>query len=387
MRQGWLFAVLTVAACGEAAKDPVDPIDPGTGTFSVRLETVASNLASPVFATAPAGDTRLFIVEQAGRILILENGQLRATPFLDIRASVLSGGERGLLGMAFHPRYAQNGFFYVDYTDRQGHTRVERYRVSADRDRADPGSATLIIGVEQPFSNHNGGQVEFGPDGMLYVGLGDGGSGGDPLGHGQNRGTLLGSLLRLDVDGGTPYAVPADNPFRTTPGARPEIWAYGLRNPWRFAFDAPGGRLYIADVGQSAREEVNAVAQTAAGLNYGWNIMEGRQCFRGGNCATAGLTLPVLEYAHDEGCSITGGVVYRGTRIPALVGHYVYSDYCAGWIRSFLMTNDGPTTQRQWDVARLPGVVSFGRDGAGEIYVISVGSGGAGALLRVVPGG
>ena len=215
------------------------------------MEVVASGFSSPLYLTAPPSDARLFVVEQSGRIHIIENGSRLATPFLDITDRVLSGGERGLLSVAFHPQYATNGFFYVSYNDHNGDTRIERYTVTADVTLADQGSAKLILSVEQPFSNHNGGLIVFGPDGMLYVGLGDGGSGGDPLGHGQNRNSLLGALLRIDVDGGDPFAVPPDNPFVGDAGARAEIWAYGLRNPWRFAFDRQEGNLYIADVGQN----------------------------------------------------------------------------------------------------------------------------------------
>jgi glucose/arabinose dehydrogenase len=274
--------------------------------------------------------------------------------------------------MAFHPDYDSNGLFYVDYTDTQGNTRVERYRVSADRNRADPNSATLILTVEQPFANHNGGLLMFGPDGMLYVGLGDGGSGGDPFRHAQNLGTLLGSLLRIDVDRAVPYAVPQDNPFVNRPGARGEIWAYGLRNPWRFAFDREGGMLYIADVGQNRWEEINAVPIGAAGVNYGWNILEGSECFNASSCNREGLTLPVLEYPRTGGaCSVIGGFVYRGGRIPALRGHYFYSDYCAGFLKSFKLVDGKAEDHREWNVGNLGQVLSFGEDAAGELYILS----------------
>jgi hypothetical protein len=267
-----------------------------------------------------------------------------------------------------------------------GDTRVERYRVSSDPTRADPSSAFLILEVEQPESNHNGGHVEFGPDGMLYIGLGDGGGSNDQFGNGQNRGTLLGTILRIDVDGGSPYAIPSNNPFVSTTGARPEIWAYGLRNPWRFSIDPADSRIYIGDVGQSALEEIDVAPLSAGGLNYGWNIMEGKSCFRATSCNMDGLTLPVLEYGHNQGCSVTGGLVYRGTAIPGLVGHYVYSDYCGAWLRSFLMEESGPTHEKNWDeVQNLDAVTSFGRDGAGEILVLTVDSEGGGELFRVIP--
>jgi hypothetical protein len=338
----------------------------------LRAVVVAEGLASPVYVAAPAGDPRLFVVEQPGRIRIVQNGQLLATPFLDIVAQVGSGGERGLLSVAFHPRYAQNGFFYVDYTDRAGNTRIERYRVSADPNRADPASAQLVIAIDQPFANHNGGLVMFGPDGRLYVGMGDGGSGGDPLGHGQNPATLLGDILRLDVDAaGQPYAVPPDNPFVGQAGRRGEIWATGVRNPWRFAFDA--GLLYLADVGQNAWEEVNVVPAGQAGLNYGWNVMEGAHCFSPSTgCSQAGLVIPALEYPHEGGaCSVTGGFVYRGSDMPSLQGRYFYGDYCAGWIRSFRYAGGQATDRRAWEVGDVGNILSFGEDARRELYVAS----------------
>jgi glucose/arabinose dehydrogenase len=274
--------------------------------------------------------------------------------------------------MAFHPEYESNGFFYVDYTDADGNTRVVRYAVSAaDPDAADPTSAKLILAVEQPFSNHNGGLLLFGPDGKLYIGLGDGGSGGDPRGNGQNLGTLLGTILRIDVDEGDPYTIPSDNPFVGRADARGEIWAYGLRNPWRFAFDGAAGLLYIADVGQSAWEEVNVVAADVGGMNFGWNIMEGAHCYGASGCDESGLTLPVLEYGHDEGCSITGGYVYRGTLVPDVVGQYFYSDYCTSFLRSFSFADGAVTDRIDWSVGDIGRVQSFGEDAAGELYVLS----------------
>ena len=337
---------------------------------ALELIPVVDGLESPLYLTATPGDDRLFIVEQPGRIRIVKGGALLPEPFLDIVARVGSGGERGLLGLAFHPQYSSNGLFYVDYTDRSGDTRVERYRVTEDPDVADPASARLVLVVDQPFSNHNGGMALFGPDGKLYVGLGDGGSGGDPQEHGQNKATLLGSLLRLDVDAGDPYAVPPDNPFVGDAGARPEIWAWGLRNPWRFAFDGPTGQLYVADVGQNQWEEVNVVPAASGGLNFGWNLMEGEHCFSQSPCQDASLVRPVLEYDHAEGCSVTGGFVYRGEALPSLVGHYFYSDYCGGWIRSFRLVDGEASEQRDWelDAGR---VLSFGEDADGELYVMN----------------
>ncbi|MGH7507730.1 MAG: PQQ-dependent sugar dehydrogenase, partial [Longimicrobiales bacterium] len=339
-------------------------------------------LGSPVHLTAPAGDDRLFIVEQEGRIRIIEDGELRSTPFLDLTDRVRAGGERGLLSMAFHPDYTTNHTFFVYYTDRDGDTRVERYTTTADPAVADPSSASLVLAVDQPFSNHNGGLLTFGPDGMLYIGLGDGGSGGDPHGHGQNRATLLGSILRVDVDGDEPYAIPPDNPFVSTASARPEIWAYGLRNPWRFTIDAASGDLYIADVGQGQWEEVNVVDATAGGLNFGWNLMEGAHCFASDNCDRDGLVLPVLEYDHGDGCSVTGGLVYRGTTIPEIVGHYFYADYCAGWVRSFRWDGQAVVDEREWSFGSIGEIYAFGEDAAGELYVLASGSNGAVHLIE-----
>lgn len=371
---------LTVAlGCNPSA----DTGGPDLGSRGLDTAIVATGLTNPLYLTAPTGDPRLFVVEQPGRIRIVANGSLLATPFLDITDRVLAGGERGLLSIAFHPEYATNGYFFVDYTDLSGDTRVERYRVSADPNLADQTSAKLILFVDQPYSNHNGGLVLFGPDGMLYVGLGDGGSGGDPQGNGQNRGVLLGKLLRLDVDGGDPYAIPADNPFVGVSGARGEIWAYGLRNPWRFTFGREAGMLYIADVGQNRREEVNVAPAGAGGLNYGWNVMEGDECYGASACDPSGLTLPVLAYGHSDGCSITGGYVYRGQAIPALQGHYFYSDYCGGWVKSFRYDGGAVVDRRDWGL-ELGGVLSFGEDSAGELYVLS--ANGNVYRLRTAPG-
>ena len=338
----------------------------------LALESVADGFAEPVHLAAPAGDPRLFVVEQRGRIRIVRDGRVLAEPFLDVAALLSRGSERGLLSVAFHPRYASNGLFYVNYTDRDGDTRVVRYRVSRDPDRADPASARVLLTVDQPYPNHNGGHLLFGPDGMLYIGMGDGGSGGDPQGHAQNRADLLGDLLRIDVDRGEPYAIPPDNPFLRRSGMRAEIWAWGLRNPWRFAFDPAGRWLYIADVGQNEREEVDVADARRAGLNYGWNVWEGTRCYRrGGGCDSAGMVMPVVEVEHPDGCSITGGFVYRGRAMPNLIGHYFYSDYCGGWIRSFRWDGRAVTEHREWKGLEGGAVSSFGEDGAGELYLVS----------------
>jgi glucose/arabinose dehydrogenase len=339
---------------------------------TLRAVQVASGLSNPLYLTAPTGDNRLFVVEQPGRVRIIRGGALLAQPFLDITAKVLSGGERGLLSIAFHPRYATNGYLYASYTDLAGDTKIERYTVSAaNADVVDPATAQHVLSVAQPYANHNGGLVLFGPDGMFYVGLGDGGAGGDPHNYGQSTATLLGKLLRLDVDGGTPYAIPAGNPFIGQAGARAEIWALGLRNPWRFAFDRAAGLLYVADVGQSEWEEVHVASANRAGVNYGWRVLEGSECYAAATCNSQGLERPVLEYSHNEGCSITGGFVYRGARISAIAGHYFYSDYCSGFLRSFRYAGGQAVDRRSWSVGSLGSVLSFGEDADGEMYVLS----------------
>ena len=279
-----------------------------------------------------------------------------------------------------------NGRFVVHYTDVGGNTVVSLFRVAAgDADRADPASEAVVLTAEQPFSNHNGGQILFGPDGMLYIGLGDGGSSGDPGGRGQSLTDLLGSILRVDVRSGTGYTVPPDNPFVGQAGASPEVWSYGLRNPWRFTFDPATGDLYIADVGQNAWEEVDVVraAEGAGrGANFGWNVTEGRHCYADAGCDPTQFTLPVLEYGHDEGCSISGGFVYRGAAIPDLQGHYFYADYCEGWVRSFRLQDGQAVESQQWPTLAPGGAVpSFGQDAAGELYVLSA----EGRVFRIVP--
>ena len=377
--------VLAVLAAGAlavsvplAAAPPAARFTPAQG---LALETVATGLDHPVHLAAPPGDARLFVVEQPGRIRIIAGGRLLARPFLDLTDRVRDGGERGLLSVAFHPDYARNGFFYVDYTDRHGDTAIERYTVSHDPDLAERASAVRLLSIVQPYANHNGGLVAFAPDGMLWIGMGDGGSGGDPHGNGQSPTTLLGKLLRIDVDHGRPYAIPRDNPFAGRRGGRHEIWALGLRNPWRFSFDRESGQVYVADVGQNLWEEVEVAPIASGGLNYGWNRMEGLHPFRPVAHDTARLTPPALEYGHREGCSVTGGLVYRGARIPALRGHYLFSDYCSGWIRSFRWDAGRVTDLRQWEHLDPGPVASFGEDAAGEAYVVGY----DGRIFRIVP--
>ncbi len=363
----YAIAALSLAvACSSGA----EPTPGGNGSVDLRLVEVAGTFVSPVYVIAPAGDPRLFIVEQAGRIRIVENGQLVSAPFLDIAARVGGGGERGLLSMAFHPQYRTNGFFFVYFTGTNGDIRVERFTVSANPNVVNAASAKVILTVPHPRGNHNGGLAMFGPDGMLYLGLGDGGGGGDPDRNGQNENTLLGSLLRIDVDSGDPYAIPPNNPFASRNDAKREIWAIGLRNPWRFAFDRQGGNLYIADVGQGEREEVNVVSATRAGVNYGWNVMEGSACYNASSCNRQGLELPALEYNHaGSACSVTGGFVYRGAAIPEIAGHYFYGDYCAGFVKSFRYQNGAAVDERTWNFGNIGNVTSFGEDSAGEIYI------------------
>jgi hypothetical protein len=324
-------------------------------------------------------------VERPGRIRIVQNGSLLATPFLDISARTTTDGERGLLSMAFDPQFAANGLFYVYYTDPDGSIAIERYAVSAaDPNRADPASALRLLSIPHPgASNHNGGLLAFGPDGFLYIGTGDGGGSGDTFGNGQNLNSLLGKLLRIDTRASStaqPYAIPPANPFINQSGRRPEIWAYGLRNPWRYAFDAAAGLLYIGDVGEQRREEVDVARVDQAGLNYGWNIMEGTLCFASDPCNSQGLVLPVLDYGHDSGCSIIGGYVYRGSAIPELQGRYFYSDLCTGFLKSFLYANGAVSEQRSWTVQNVTPVYSFGQDAQNELYLLSA----KGVVYRIV---
>lgn len=370
---------------GASACSGSGPSGPPAGS-GATLQEVVSGLSFPLYLTAPPGDmARLFVVEKTGGIRIVKDGVLLPDPFLDLSAQVSSGSEQGLLGLAFDPDYATTGRFVVHYTDVAGNTLLARYQVSADPDRADPASAQVILTASQPYENHNGGQVTFGPDGFLYLGLGDGGSAGDPGNRSQDLTDLLGSILRIDVRAGDPYTVPLDNPFVAQPSARPEVWSYGLRNPWRFSFDRATGDLYIADVGQNQFEEIDvspAAAGGGKGENYGWNVLEGAHCFLEGGCDQTGLTLPVLEYNHTQGCSITGGYVYRGSAIPAIQGHYFYADLCHGWVRSFRYADGVATEETSWPTLSAGGsIVSFGEDAAGELYILEAG----GRVSRVIP--
>ena len=355
------------------------------GAQSIALSPVLTGLARPLGIThAGDGSGRLFIVLQGGRILVHDGAT--TSEFLNISSLVLCCGERGLLGLAFHPNYASNGFFYVNYVDASNRTVIARYSVSANPNVANAASGVPLLTVAHPFENHKGGQLKFGPDGYLYIGLGDGGSAGDPGNRAQNMGLLLGKMLRIDVDGGSPYVIPADNPFVTTQGALPEIWALGLRNPWRFSFDRETGDLFIADVGQGSREEVNFQPGTSnGGENYGWRLMEGSACFNpSSGCNNGSLTLPVIEYTHSVGCSVTGGYRYRGIQYPQFVGTYVYGDFCSGVIwGSTTPSGPGPWPNTVLLDTSL-NISSFGEDEAGELYVAHM-SDTAGAIYRIVP--
>ncbi len=361
-------------------------LPPSIDEVELGLELVAQGFRQPVLVTAPDDDPRLFVVDQPGIVWVIDGGDPEV--FLDISDDVSFGGERGLLGLAFHPGYAGNGLFYVNYTARDGATIVDAFSVSADPARADPTSREQILRVAQPAGNHNGGMIAFGPAGHLWIGMGDGGASNDRFRNGQDPDTVLGAMLRIsvgpDIDG---YEIPADNPFVTGGGA-PEVWATGLRNPWRFAFGPAAGFgtdvVFIADVGQNRIEEVNAVSADTPGLNYGWPVKEGSECFRSESC-DGFFVPPVAEYSHSEGCSVTGGFVYEGAAIPALRGHYLYGDYCTGFVRSVLRRQAGDDVTEITEHDLLPAgsvrnLTSFGRDASGELYLLSQG----GAVFRLV---
>jgi glucose/arabinose dehydrogenase len=357
-----------------ARVSPDQTIDP----FAIELEPVLSGLNSPVLVTnARDGSNRLFIVEQSGRIKVLQPGASQPTVFLDIATKIVSGGERGLLGLAFHPQFSTNRRFFVDYTRQQdGATVIAEYHASASNPNVADGGETALLVIAQPFANHNGGMIEFGPDQFLYIGMGDGGSANDPASRAQSIFDLLGKILRIDVDhanGNVPYSSPADNPFFGATGLD-EIFALGFRNPWRFSFDRTMGQLYVADVGQGAWEEIDIVTR---GGNYGWRVAEGNHCnpiFSGGNCSLTGFTPAIAEYAHTNGrCSITGGYVYRGSQSSLPPNTYVYGDYCTGEI---FMLNGGASSLL---LDTSMNISSFGEDEVGEIYVVGL----EGAINRI----
>jgi glucose/arabinose dehydrogenase len=387
------MVVLTVGACtGRSSPPNASPTGSGSSSpasnhttrarpelSSVRLKlTEIGELYEPLAMAVRKGDDALYFAEQVGRVMAIRDGQVDTRPVLDIRSLVSAGGEQGLLGLAFSP---DGTFLYVDFTDNNGDTRVIEFRMRGDR--ADGLSAREVLFVDQPFSNHNGGEVIFGSDGYLYVGLGDGGSEGDPQNNSQSLSTLLGKILRIDPRpaDGRPYAIPSDNPFVGTAGARPEIWAYGLRNPWRFSFDRQTGDLWIGDVGGGQREEVDFQrASSKGGENYGWNRMEGSFLFEGTRPPDA--VLPVFDYSHEGGnCVVTGGYVYRGADIPNLVGSYVFGDFCAGRLIG-LQVEGGKVVEERTFQVRVPELSSFGEDRRGELYAISL----AGPIYRIDAG-
>ena len=363
------------------AAAPLMAVPPAVAV-TAKLQVLIKGLSRPVLVTAAPGDTskRLYIVEQTGRVRVLEGGKLRAAALLDVSNEISDGNEQGLLGLAFHPQFAQNHKLYVYLTDREGTSRVFEFVVEGDRVVAT--SRRELLMVKQPYSNHNGGNVAFGPDGKLYLGLGDGGSGGDPKRNGQNPTALLGKLLRLDVDAAKPQA---------------EIVHLGLRNPWRFAFDPTNGNLFIADVGQNQWEQVYAVAgEDARKHNFGWNVVEGNHCFEAATCDRNGFTPPIVDYSHDAGCSITGGVVYRGKALPALAGHFFYADFCTSLLRSVAWQPAATapalggatgvvTAHWDWKAAldphgTLSQIASFGTDADGELFIVSL----TGTIWQVV---
>ena len=365
------------------------PPSPGVApNLNVQLsaELIVDRLP-PLTLVTNAGDGSglLYALGQDGTILVVSGSAVQAAPFLNIEPEVVSGGEQGLLGLAFHPEYASNGRFFVNYTRNDGDTVISEFvraEGSSGEVVADPSSERILLTIDQPFANHNGGGIGFGPDGYLYIGMGDGGGGGDPMGNGQSLSTLLGKMLRIDVDSGDPYGIPADNPFADHSGA-PEIWSYGWRNPWRWSFDRATGDLFVGDVGQNSEEEIDAEPAGTGGRNYGWNIMEGDLCFRTDPCSTDGLTLPVAVNDRSNGeCAITGGYVYRGAQYPDLVGAYVFSDFCTGELWAFDAAAALATGRA--DVVSLGdagfGPSSFGEDENGELYMVSL----TGKIYRLV---
>lgn len=390
-RMPWLIAVLVGMVLGGMA--PVSGLGAAQDDqwrLEVTLSPVVDGFDQPLGVVQPDdGSDRLFVVEQGGLIKIVREGATLDEPFLDVTDVVgTNGSERGLLSMAFHPDYAENGLFYIDYTDTNGDSVIARYQVSDDPDRADRESAQTLMQVDQPFANHNGGLLRFGPDGYLYIGFGDGGSGGDPNGNAQNLQTVLGKVLRLDVDpeavtDDQPYLIPEDNPFVDQAGARPEIWAYGLRNPWRFSFDRETGDLWISDVGQNAWEEVNfAPASSGGGENYGWVIREGTHCYpEGDDCASEGLVAPVAEYSHAFGVSVTGGYAYRGDDVASLEGVYLFADFGSGLMWG--LRRDGDEWVMSEPVETDLTISAFGEGLEGELYMTAF----DGTVYEVTGGG
>jgi glucose/arabinose dehydrogenase len=407
-----LFAVLALlAGCSQNAdpdperSDPVPTIAPNSPDASAaapvspepnqpaalngepRVEQVGS-FNRPTYVASPPGDPRIFVVEQDGRVVEIANGRAKTPAFIDIRDRVGCCGERGLFSIAFPPNYAETGLAYLSYTNRQGDSRIDEYRVDpANRDRLDPATRREILAIDQPFVNHNGGLIAFDPTGMLMAGYGDGGSGGDPNNRAQNLNDLLGKMLRIDPSkpsGNRAYGIPGDNPFVGRSGARPEIWAYGLRNPWRWSFDPNTRDFFVADVGQNSVEEVNFVtAARAAGANYGWRKYEGDEVFKeGDDIDESRLVRPILTYANSSGnCSVTGGGMYRG-RVAQLKGYYLFADYCGGVVRGFKVNNGRAVDAKVFDGLNASNLSSFGEDSQGEMYITSLG----GDVYRITAG-
>jgi glucose/arabinose dehydrogenase len=360
-------------------RGPLPPIP------SIELKSVIKGLRDPVgMFHAQDGGGRLFIIEQGGTIRILSEGRLLKEPFLNIRDRVISGGEMGLLGLAFHPDFSRNGRFFVNYTSRSGrlHTVISEFKISSRPNEADPESERILLTIDQPYSNHNGGAIAFGPDGALYIGTGDGGAGNDPHENGQNLAILLGKMLRIDVDkreADKPYGIPRDNPFISRRGAAKEVWAYGLRNPWRFSFDSLTGRLYAGDVGQKAREEIDVIEK---GKNYGWNITEGTLCTPGVNikCNKRGLEPPIIDYPRSEGTVVIGGYVYRGQSIPSLCGVYLFADFGNGRIFG-LRYHEKKVTEHRVLLSTRRSISSLGEDEQLELYLLDY----EGEVLKIIP--
>ena len=353
-----------------------------------ELLLITASLDGALYATSPADDNRLFVVEKGGFIALFEDDLEKGAKFLDIEILVSSGGEQGLLGLAFHPDYSSNGLFYVSYTDTTGDSVIAEYTVSANPDLADGASRRLILELHQPASNHNGGMIEFGEDGYLYVGFGDGGGSDDPFNEGEDPTSLLGSLLRIDVDtddfpgdADRNYAIPVTNPFVGSAAGADEVWAYGLRNPWRWAFDNVDNLIIIGDVGQDLYEEVNVADFSTAGLNYGWDVLEGTHCHDPiSGCSSIGTHLPDIEYGHSVGQSVTGGFVYRGTAMPDLDGTYFYGDASQGWVKSFRYLGGEAMFEQDWPDLEIGNVWGFGQDDEGELYIL-----GDNLLYKIVP--
>jgi len=356
---------------------------PAPPPAQLQWSLVAGGFSDPVYLAVPPGDThRLFIVEKGGTIRIIKDGTTLSTPFLDLTGQVAGDYEQGLLSMAFRPDYASSGRFYVFFTaSGSGTVMVERFHVSGNPDVAVNTADETVLSVAHSYdTHHNGGQLQFGPDGMLYLSIGDGGGSGDPLDSGQDPSDLLGSILRINVNGNSGYTIPVGNPFANSP-----VWSYGLRNPWRFSFDRSTGDLYIGEVGQGVREEIDVATKASGGgrgVNFGWSVMEGNSCYEALSCDKTGLTMPAVDYTHDNNNSaVIGGYVYRGSAIPGIRGHYFYTDLTGRWLRSFVYSGGKATQQTDWDMLLPDGPMSFGEDGQGELYVMTDG----GQIFKLTP--